>query len=275
MERIKDTIYVETEFLGCNPSFIITLDGIVMIDAPQKPQEAFKWKKEIQKFAAITYLINTDHHRDHAIGNYYFDVNVIMHEGTLKKLHRPDYIELCKNWVKLLDPQSDSLINHYFVKKPKFTFTNKMSINMGQDVFELIHVRSHTEDETLVYMPHKQILFTGDTVCTNGIPSLYESYPLDWLEALKFIEELNFDVLVPGHGKIGNKDSVREFRKELSALIDRAQEKISRGLSKEEIINEMSYEDIVHNKYPSACSAILEQNMKLSIGRLYDSLVKN
>ena len=48
MERIKDTIYVETEFLGCNPSFIITLDGIVMIDAPQKPQEAFKWKKEIQ-----------------------------------------------------------------------------------------------------------------------------------------------------------------------------------------------------------------------------------
>lgn len=47
MERIKDNIYVETEFLGCNPSFVVTSNGIVMIDVPGlRPLEALKWKKE-------------------------------------------------------------------------------------------------------------------------------------------------------------------------------------------------------------------------------------
>jgi len=90
-----------------------------------------------------------------------------------------------------------------------------MNLHMGEDLFTLIHVRSHTEDETLVYMPERKVIFTGDTVCTNGIPSVRESYPLEWLEALQLIDELDFDVLVPGHGDIGNKDSVKQFRKEL------------------------------------------------------------
>ncbi len=274
MEKIRDNIFAETEFLGCNPSFVITSEGIVMIDAPQKPEEAFKWRKQIGEFGKITYLINTDHHRDHAIGDYYFGADTIMHEGTLKKLAAPDYVERCRNWVKLLDPQAGSVIDHYFVRQPRFTYTSKMSICLGDDIFELIHVRSHTEDETLVYMPQKKVLFTGDTVCTNAIPSLYESYPLDWLEALKLIETLDFEVLVPGHGKVGKKDSMRQFQSELRGLIDRAQEKIDQGLSREEIIQAIPYDDVVHRKYPPSVSAHFEANMKLNIGRLYDSLVK-
>ncbi len=274
MEEIRESIYTETEFLGCNPSFVITSEGIVMIDAPQRPEEAFRWRKEIAKFGKITYLINTDHHRDHAIGDYYFGAETIMHEGTMKKLSAPDYVERCRDWIKLLDPQAGSVIDSYFVRKPRFTYTSKMSIYLGRDVFELIHVRSHTEDETLVYMPRKKVLFTGDTVCTNAIPSLYESYPLDWLEALKLIETLDFEVLVPGHGKVGNRDSLRQFQNELSGLIARAQEKIDQGLSREEMIEEIKYEDIVHRKYPPSVSGHFEQNMKLNIGRLYDSLIK-
>lgn len=270
MEKIKDNIYVETEFLGCNPSFVVTSNGIVMIDTPQKPEEAFKWRKEIQNFGDVAYIINTDHHGDHAIGNYYFDADIILHEGTMKKLNLEGY----KNWVKLIDPKSESIIDHYFIRKPKFIFTNKMMVYMGEDIFELIHVRSHTEDETLIYMPKKKVLFTGDTVCTNGIPSLYECYPSEWLESLQFIEGLDFEVLVPGHGKIGNKNSVKQFRKELTRLISRAQEKIDQGLSRDEIIKELRYEDIVHSKYPPALSAHFDQNMNRNIGRVYDLLIK-
>ena len=72
MEKIKENIFVETEFLGCNPSFVVTKEGVVMIDTPQRPDEAFRWRKEIQKYGEISYIINTDHHHDHAIGNFYF-----------------------------------------------------------------------------------------------------------------------------------------------------------------------------------------------------------
>jgi len=274
MQKIKDHVYVETEFLGCNPSFIITTDGIVMIDAPQKPEEAFQWRKEIQKHGKVAYIVNTDHHRDHAIGDYYFGAETIMHEGTMKKLTAPEYVELCKNWVKLLDPQSGPIMNHYFVRRPKFTYSSRMTLHVGEDTFELIHAKSHTADETLVYMPEKKVLFTGDTVCTNGIPSLYESYPLEWLDALQLIEELDFEVLVPGHGNVGNKDSMRQFRKELKILINRAEELINQGLDRETIIQDLRYEDVVHSKYPPSVTAHFQQNMGRNIGRLYDALIK-
>jgi cyclase len=269
MEKIKDNIYVETDFVGCNPSFVVTCNGIVMIDTPQKPEEAFKWRREIQAHGEIAYIINTDHHGDHVIGNYYFDGDIIMHEGTIKRLN----IEVFKNWIKLIDPNAGSIIDNYFVRKPKFTFASKMNVYLGDDIFELIHVKSHTEDETLVYMPIKKVLFTGDTVCTHMIPSLYESYPIEWLESLQLVEELNFEVLVPGHGKIGDKGSVKEFRRELSLLISKVQEKMDDGLSRDEIIKAVRYEDIVHSKYPPVFSAHFERNMDRNIGRLYDSLM--
>ncbi len=274
MEEIKEGIYTETEFLGCNPSFVVTAEGIVMIDAPQRPDQAFRWRKEIETFGRVAYLINTDHHRDHAIGDYYFDAETIMHEETLKKLTAPEYVGFCKTWVELLDPQSRPMIDHYFVRKPKVTYTDRMTLYMGKDIFEMIHVRSHTADETLVYMPEKKVLFTGDTVCTNGIPSLYESYPLEWLDALQLIEGLDFEVLVPGHGKVGNKDSMRRFRKELKLLIDEAREMINRGLDRTKIIQDLRYEDVVHRKYPPSVTEHFQQNMGKNIGRLYDELTK-
>ncbi len=273
MEKINDNTYTETEFLGCNPSFVVTSEGIVMIDAPQRPDQAFRWRKEIETFGKVAYIINTDHHRDHAIGDYYFSAETIIHEGTMKKLTAPEYVEACRTWVKLLDPQSGPVIDHYFVRKPKFTYTSRMTLYMGKDLFELIHVRSHTADETLVYMPEKKVLFTGDTVCTNGIPSLYESYPLEWLDALQLIEDLDFGVLVPGHGKVGNKDSVRVFQKELKSLINRAQELINQGLDRERIIRDLQYEDVVHSKYPPSVTSHFRQNMGKNIGRLYDALM--
>jgi cyclase len=90
MQRLKDNIYIETGFIGCNPGFVSTSEGVVMIDTPQKPSEAFEWRKEIQKHGQVRYIINTDHHRDHALGNTYFDGDIVMHEGTMEKLHGTD-----------------------------------------------------------------------------------------------------------------------------------------------------------------------------------------
>ncbi|MFH1242285.1 MAG: MBL fold metallo-hydrolase [Pseudomonadota bacterium] len=73
MERVRDNIYVETDFVGCNLGFVVTSKGIVMIDTPQKPTDALEWKKEIQKHGEVIYIINTDHHQDHALGNFFYE----------------------------------------------------------------------------------------------------------------------------------------------------------------------------------------------------------
>jgi cyclase len=274
MEKIKDNIYVETEFLGCNPSFVVTSNGIVMIDTPQKPLEALKWRKEIEKYGRVIYIINSDHHQDHALGNYFFEGDIIVHEGTMKKLLADDRVDICKDWIKLIDSRSGYLMDHYYVKKPRITYEDRMTLNLGSEVFELIHTQGHTQDETMVYMPRKKVLFTGDNVCTIGIPSLHECYLKGWLEALGLMNKMDFEALVPGHGKIGNKDSVRDFYREFSIFINRVKEKIDKGSSREEIAKIIRYGDAVHMKYPPEALEFFDRSMGMSIGRLYDELIK-
>jgi len=275
MQQVRDSVFVETEYLGCNPGFVVTAEGVVMIDTPQRPDQAAHWRKEIERFGKIAYIINTDHHRDHALGDYYFNGDIIMHEGTMQKLAAPGQLEGCKDWIRLLDPAAAEVIAGYFVRKPRFTYSGKMTLYVGDDVFELIHVRSHTADETLVYMPEKKVLFTGDTVCVDMIPSMRESYPLGWLDALRLIEELDFEVLVPGHGIVGDRKAMIRFRKDFEGLIDKAREMIGRGCGRDEMIRDLSYEDLVHSEYPASMRAHFAQNMGKNIERLYDTLIKN
>jgi cyclase len=273
MEKIKGNIYVETEYLGCNPSFIVTAHGIVMIDSPLKFVEALQWKKEIQKHGGVAYIINTDHHLDHSLGNYLYDGDLILHEGTMKKYLAKGRIESAKAFIKLMDPPSEHLMEQYYIKKPKFAYRGKMNLYLEGEIFELIHISGHTEDETLVYLPMKKVIFTGDNVCTLGIPNLTESFPLEWLGALATLEEMDIEILVPGHGKIGNKDSIKEFRTELQALINEINKKIDEGLTRDDIMREVTYEDKIHVHYPPATSEKYCQMTKMSIGRLYDVLI--
>ena len=275
MEQIKGNIYVETEYLGCNPSFVVTSQGIVMIDTPGlRPLEALEWKKKIETYGEVAYLINTDHHGDHTLGNYFFSCDLIQHEETMKKLLAEGSVETSKKYMNLFDPHAGSLMEHYFVRQPRITYRERMHLYFGGEVFELIHIHGHTEDETLVYMPKNKVLFSGDNVCTIGIPNLSESYPLEWMKALDFLETLEIDVLVPGHGPVGDKGSIKTFRTQFQGLMKEVTSKIDQGWNREKIVQEVSYEDNIHRDYPPATQERFRQVMKLGIGRLVDVLAK-
>ena len=60
MQKITDNVYVETEYRGCNPGFVVTKEGVVMINTPMIPTDATRWCDEIAKYGPVRYLINTD-----------------------------------------------------------------------------------------------------------------------------------------------------------------------------------------------------------------------
>ena len=82
MKQITPNVFVETGFRGANCTFVTTSEGIVMIESPQMPDEAVKWRDEIAKHGLVRYLINTEPHGDHFSGNYFFQGTVVGHEGT-------------------------------------------------------------------------------------------------------------------------------------------------------------------------------------------------
>jgi cyclase len=82
MQQISDSVFIENNFRSCNTGFVITKEGIVLIETPMVPSEAKKWNEEISRYGELRYVINTEPHYDHAFGNCWFGGTVVGHENT-------------------------------------------------------------------------------------------------------------------------------------------------------------------------------------------------
>ena len=72
LERVTPNVFTTTALRGCNPSFVVTSDGVVVIDTPQLPTKAVAMRAEAETHGPIRYLINTENHVDHIFGNHWF-----------------------------------------------------------------------------------------------------------------------------------------------------------------------------------------------------------
>ena len=52
LRRVGPHSFTEIYFVGCNPGFIETSDGYVMIDSPQQPIDAVRWREMMEEKAA-------------------------------------------------------------------------------------------------------------------------------------------------------------------------------------------------------------------------------
>ncbi len=82
MNQVTENVFVETGYRGCNPGFVKTSEGVVMIDTPQIPRDALAYREIVQKQGKVIYLINTEPHGDHYTGNFFFDAVCVAHQGT-------------------------------------------------------------------------------------------------------------------------------------------------------------------------------------------------
>ena len=48
MEQVTDRIWTETKVRGCNPSFVLTSKGPVVIDTPQLPTKAVEMRDAVE-----------------------------------------------------------------------------------------------------------------------------------------------------------------------------------------------------------------------------------
>ena len=80
-EELADGVFINTHYRGCTPGFVYTDEGIILIDTPLIPKQAIDWREQIDEEYPDTpflYIVNTDHHRGHALGNQYFMPSKVM-----------------------------------------------------------------------------------------------------------------------------------------------------------------------------------------------------
>jgi cyclase len=217
-----------------------------MIDSPQQPIDAVRWRERMEEKAPIRYLVNTEPHGDHIAGNAYFPkVQVVGHvklqECFERYLFAQGTVEEKRERMKQTDPDSVWLVGHpdYPASNPpKLTFTDKLTLNVGNHTFDILHHPGHTAPQTSVYVPQEGVVFTGDNVFYKCRTWLQECDPWEWLDALRNIAALDVETIVPGHGDPCGKAYLKEQAQIIENWVGLCEGFVDRGVSADDALRE-------------------------------------
>jgi cyclase len=270
MQKIGKNVYVETGFMGCNCGFVVTKEGVVMIDTPQMPADAVKWRDEIARHGKVKYLINTEPHGDHFSGNFYFEGTVIGHEGVREAILAtpPEQIQR----MAQMDPANLPLIKDYKYRPPTITLSQRLTLHLGDHTFRLTNLPGHTPYQVAVHIPEEKVVFTSDNIFHKTHPFLHQAVPYEWIESLKKMEEMEADFLVPGHGEVCDKSYLPVMSAIIKDWIDTVKAAIDKGISLEEAQEKISLLD----RYPMepGREAMGKDLQRMNVARLYEVLKK-
>jgi cyclase len=247
IREIAPDIFVETEYHGANVAFVVTGQGVILVDSPMLPDEARHWQSVIEGITdqKIIYIVNTDHHRAHVIGNQFFPTATVMaHEHAWKEMksygdsfrtrlinmYRDRIPEAVEEWKETLQ-----------IIKPEITFTGRTILYKGDKEMHLIPVGGHTPATSVVHFPNERLLFAGDVVVTNRPPFLSQGNTKEWLQALTYLRKLRYDVLIPGHGELTGKEATEKMSEYLRMVRRKVRSAYRAGLPKADTARSLSH----------------------------------
>lgn len=224
---------------GANAGIIIGKDGIVVVDTMISATMAKRFIRDIRAISRkpIRYVVNTHYHLDHVFGNSEFAKlgAVVIAQENVKNAMEKSARETLKNIGEYgLTPKD---MKGTTLAYPVLTFGDRMTINIGDQQIELIHARqSHTDGDTLVYLPGKKILFAGDILFTNYHPFLGEGNIEEWAKELDDIKSMDVEKIIPGHGPLSGKNDLDDMKKYILMFDQKAKELASQSDDVQKIV---------------------------------------
>ena len=235
LTKIADNVYSYVDVkngsaansFAANAGIIVGKDGIVVVDTLISAKQAQRFIKDIRKISSkpILYVIDTHHHLDHTFGNVEFaklGAVIVAHANCKQNMIKngEDTLKNIKEYGLTPEQMEGTEIAY-----PTLTFTDRMSIDLGDESVDLIYVApSHTTGNILVRIPDKKVLFTGDILFTDFHPYMADSDIPGWIRNLDYIETLDVERIIPGHGPLSDKKDISDMKNYLIAFDTKAKE---------------------------------------------------
>jgi glyoxylase-like metal-dependent hydrolase (beta-lactamase superfamily II) len=204
--------------------FLVTPEGIIATD-PISAEAAGWLKAELARRhqVPVRYLVYSHDHADHIAGGEVFadTATVVAHENA--KRH-------------IIEERRPTAV-------PDLTFSDRMTLELGGKQVELAYLgRNHSDGSIVMRFPAERAVFAVDFVAVDRLP--FRAFPNafieEWIESLKRLEAMDFDILAPGHGALGGRADVAAHRRYIEELRQEVLARLRRGLTVEEIKGEVT-----------------------------------
>ncbi|HSF93669.1 MAG TPA: MBL fold metallo-hydrolase [Thermohalobaculum sp.] len=197
---------------------IVTAEGVVVTDPINN--DAANWlEAEIAtRFGKpITHLIYSHSHGDHASGGAVFadTARVIAHANAPEKI---DYVT------------------------PDQRISGRTTIRTGGKSIELLPLGpGHGTDMMVMVIRPENVAFVVDVVSPGRLP--YQDFPgadiAGLIEQTKAVEALDFEILAPGHSRLGTKEDATQAREYVEWLMEAVKTELKKGRDVEAIVADL------------------------------------
>ena len=186
-----------------NAGFVITPEGVVVIDALGSPELARRLLAEIQKRTSlpVKWVILTHYHADHIYGLQVLKeagAQILAHERAREYLNSESAAARLLASRQTLKPWIDE---HTRLVSADRWIQGPQTLTLGGIDIQVHPVGpSHTAEDLVIYVPSRKVLFAGDLVFRNRIPFVGQADSRRWVLALDRLLAFDAQVIVPGHG---------------------------------------------------------------------------
>lgn len=186
--------------------FLVTPGGIIATNPINAGAATWLKKKLANQFQKeVKYVILSHDHADHSAG-----AEVFANSGAIVIAH-----ERAK--VQIIGERRPTAV-------PSITFKEEMTVQLAGKSVELKYLgKNHSDNMIVMHFPAERALFAVDfiPVKTVAFKDFPDAYIPEWIESLRKVEAMDFDLLVPGHGGIGNRADVVAFREYMQFVHDK------------------------------------------------------
>ena len=224
----------ENEGFNSNAGFVITDDGVVVVDALGTPPLGEALVRAIRSVTAkpIRRVIVTHYHADH-----FYGLKALKDVGADVWAHVAGRDYLADEGKRRLEQRARDLfpwVDEKMTLVPADRWLERDdSFTLGGMRFEVIYMGpAHAPDDVIVVVPSEGVIFTGDILFAGRIPFVGEADSKRWLVRIDELLALKPRLMVTGHGQVsrdpqGDLSLTRDYLRYLRDRMGKAVEDLT------------------------------------------------
>lgn len=247
LRQVADDLYFLFDYASSNASFLVTDEGVLVVDTRQHVRDGEDLIARIRKVTdkPIRWVVNSHFHGDHYLGNPAFKAagaTIVAHRDTamlMQKLHGKEVSRRGGFFKRRgYDPKDVALV------MPDVTFDHEMTIRLGGRDIRLVYLGPGQQiGDTFVLFPHRRAVHTPGAFAQMSWANTVFTPSVDgWIAVLRKLAAMDIDTVLPAHGDVAKRADIEELARFLSTLDGAVKAAIAKGMSADEMVKALTFE---------------------------------